>query len=146
MKIGRTEDRRNGCVRVSLRDRAPPVERALTMSIRRLARRLRHVRAAIGGNGGSPTLELGDGLKDDRRWCIETSTGALCLVERVDGEDGRFSDVVDIGEIAAPMELSMLGMSMAKSVLYALRIQRPETPRRTRQYPPPANRSPPEAP
>jgi hypothetical protein len=50
---------------------------------------------------------------------------SLRLVERVDGEEGRSLDVVDIGEIAAPTELSMLGMSTAaaKSVLCALQTE-----------------------
>jgi hypothetical protein len=46
----------------------------------------------------------------------------LRLVERVDGGDGRSVDVVDIGEITAPTELAMLGLSTvtAKSVLAKL--------------------------
>ena len=44
---------------------------------------------------------------------------SLRLVERVDGCDRRSVDVVDIGEIAAPTELAMLGLTTvtAKTVL-----------------------------
>ncbi|MEE4209797.1 MAG: hypothetical protein V2I43_11075, partial [Parvularcula sp.] len=47
---------------------------------------------------------------------------SLRLVERVDGGDGRSVDVVDVGEITAPTELAMLGLSTvtAKSVLAKL--------------------------
>jgi hypothetical protein len=49
----------------------------------------------------------------------------LRLVERVDGGDGRSVDVVDIGEIAAPTELAMLGLTTvtAKTVLTALQTE-----------------------
>jgi hypothetical protein len=47
---------------------------------------------------------------------------SLRLVERAYGRDGRSVDVVDIGEITAPVELSMLGLTVAtaKMVLAAL--------------------------
>ena len=47
------------------------------------------------------------------------------LVERVDGGDGQSVDVVDIGEIVAPTELAMLGLTTvrAKIVLAALQTQ-----------------------
>lgn len=50
---------------------------------------------------------------------------SLCLVERVDGCDRRSVDVVDIGEIAAPTELAMLGLTTvtAKTVLAALQTE-----------------------
>ncbi len=38
---------------------------------------------------------------------------SLRLIERIESEDGRSLDVVDIGEIAAPTELSMLGIAKA---------------------------------
>lgn len=50
---------------------------------------------------------------------------SLRPVERVDGADGRSVAVVDIGKIAAPTELAMLGLITvtAKTVLAALQTE-----------------------